>query len=230
METISRVETAGELYPGRFLKGDDMSRTKPVVLVISDVYREALEDESGEKKTKAVVAFDGEPRQWVACKTNVLCLAAMFGTSLRGWVGRRVALHQDTWKGKPCIRVWGSPDIAEDMPVTIKLPKRKPDHRVMRAMQPKPRAVPQDDAPTPSADDCRASVRAVLREVGADMAGFLEFVEAKVGKSPGPPDTWDLKTAQYLARMVRNGWAADLRTYLAPPMSDNGNPFDGDAA
>ena len=25
-------------------------------------------------------------------------------------------------------------------------------------------------------------------------------------------------------------WAADLRTYLAPPVQDDHNPFDGDAA
>lgn len=230
METISRVETAGELYPGRFLKGDDMSRTKPVVLVISDVYREVLEDESGEKKTKAVVAFDGEPRQWVACKTNVLCLAAMFGTSLRGWVGRRVALHQDTWKGKPCIRVWGSPDIAEDMPVTIKLPKRKPDHRVMRAMQPKPRTAPQDGAPPPSVDDYLTSIRQAVREAGGTMTDLVEFVSQKVGQQVGPPDTWSEENTARVARMVRGEWAADLRTYLAPPVQDDHNPFDGDAA
>ena len=43
-------------------------------------------------------------------------------------------------------------------------------------------------------------------------------------------DTWDEKRAAYLARMVRGEWAADLRTYLAPPMSDDDNPFGGDVA
>ena len=193
---------------------------------------------TGGTEQPVTVEIDGGHRPWKPCKTTMRVLAALWGSAPSAWVGRTIRLYRDPtvkYGGVEVggIRISGMSHIDGPKKITLAASKKsKVEHRidVLRAEQPKPRPVPQDDAPPPSVDDYRASVRAVLREIGADMAGFLEFVEAKVGRSPGPPDTWDEKRAAYLARMVRGEWAADLRMYLAPPMSDESNPFDGDVA
>lgn len=193
---------------------------------------------TGGTEQPVTVEIDGGHRPWKPCKTTMRVLAALWGSAPSAWVGRMIRLYRDPtvkYGGVEVggIRISGMSHIDGPKKITLAASKKsKVEHRidVLKVEQPKPRAVLQDDAPPPSADDYRASVRQHLREIGADMAGFLEFVEAKAGKSPGPPDTWSLETARYLARMVRGAWSADLRTYLAPPVSDNDNPFGGDVA
>lgn len=202
----------------------------PIVVRIEDVTR-------GDEDQPVVIRISGGHQPWKPSKTARRCLATCWGPHARTWIGRSVELYRDPEVMFGGVKVGGIRVKAAsgiDKPVTVMLAStrgKKAAHRidVLKAEQPKPRAVPQDDAPPPGVDDFRQSVRLALREIGADMAGFLEFVEAKAGKSPGPPDTWNLKTAQYLAGKVRGEWAADLRTYLAPPVQDD-NPFDGDAA
>jgi hypothetical protein len=119
-----------DLYPGRFLKAGNFDG-KRVTLTIKDYDREMLEGDDG-AKSKAIITFAETPRQLVACKTNGLCLRAMFGSDLTQWVGKRVILFPSEWNGEPAIRVWGSPDITESMMVEVKLPKRKPFKMTMR--------------------------------------------------------------------------------------------------
>ena len=203
----------------------------PIVVRIEDI-------SAGDEDQPVIITISGGHQPWKPGKTARRCLAACWGVHARKWIGQTVELYRDAsvmFGGEKVggIRVRAVTGI--DKPVEVMLAKtrgKKAQHRidVLRADQSKPREARQDDAPTPGVDDFRQSVRLALREMGADMAGFLEFVEAKAGKSPGPPDTWNLKTAQYLAGKVRGEWAADLRTYLAPPVQDDNNPFDGDAA
>lgn len=193
---------------------------------------------TGGTEQPVTVEIDGGHRPWKPCKTTMRVLAALWGSAPSAWVGRAIRLYRDPsvkYGGVEVggIRISGMSHIDGPKKITLAASKKsKVEHRidVLKAEQPKPRAVQQDDAPAPSADDFRRSVRLALREMGADMAGFLEFVEAKTGKSPGPPDTWNERTAKYLAGKVRSEWAADLRAYLAPPVQDDDNPFDGDAA
>jgi hypothetical protein len=119
-----------DLYPGRFLKAGNLDGRR-VTLTIKDYDREMLEGDDG-KKSKAILTFAETDRQVVACKTNGLCIKAMFGDDLREWVGKKVILFPSEWNGEPCIRVWGSPDITEAMSVEVKLPRRKPFTMKMR--------------------------------------------------------------------------------------------------
>jgi hypothetical protein len=114
-----------QLYPGRFLKAGTLNGQK-VTLTIKDYDLKELEGEDSAKKAKTIIHFAQTPMSLVACKTNGICLREMFGTKLAEWVGKRVTLFPSTWNGKDCIRVWGSPDIAADMAVEVKLPRRKP--------------------------------------------------------------------------------------------------------
>jgi hypothetical protein len=113
-----------DLYPSRFLKAGNFDG-KRVTLTIKDWDREELEGDDG-KKTKSLISFEETEKQLVSCKTNGLCMKAMFGSDLAAWQGKRVILFPSVWNGEPCIRVWGSPDIAAEADIEIKLPKRKP--------------------------------------------------------------------------------------------------------
>jgi hypothetical protein len=116
--------TFDALYPGRFLKAGSFAG-KRVTLRIKDYDREILEGDDG-KKSKAIISFEETPLQLVACKTNGLCMRAMFGDNLPDWIGKRVILFPSVWNGEPCIRVHGSPDLAEARDLEVKLPRRKP--------------------------------------------------------------------------------------------------------
>jgi len=119
-----------ELYDGAFLKAGDLKGKKWTLTIKSvDIYE--LEGAKGKQK-RGVIEFEKTPKLIAINKINGLCLKAMFGRQVQGWVGRRVTIFPDVVKeagkmqGEPCIRIWGSPELAHDLDVTIHLQKRKP--------------------------------------------------------------------------------------------------------
>lgn len=124
-----------DLFPGRFLKAALFKGTKPT-LTIKDVDLEMMMgNDDAKEKPKAIISFVERPMQLVCCKTNALCMKAMWGNKLSDWVGKRVTLFESQWNGEPAIRVWGSPDIAEDMSIKIELPRRKPIPMTMHSVK-----------------------------------------------------------------------------------------------
>ena len=131
---MQKPSVYSELYPGRFLKADLLKGQK-VTLTIKDVDTEELTGENEEKKVKAILSFTERPMQLVMCKTNGYCIKSMFGDKLSEWIGRHVTLFESSWNGEPCIRIWGSPDIKDDLKVSIQLPRRKPFTMVMHTVK-----------------------------------------------------------------------------------------------
>lgn len=114
-----------ELYPGKFLKAGEF-QGKKVTLTIKDVDLEDLIDSEGKEKRKGVVSFAETPKMLALNKTNGLCIREMFGRKIPEWIGKKVILFPSTWNGEDCIRVWGSPDLAAEKQIEVKLPRRKP--------------------------------------------------------------------------------------------------------
>ena len=117
-----------ELYPARFLKAGHLKGQKATV-TISDVFLEELEGEKGPEQ-KAIITMAGKEKQLVLCKLNGLCIKAMFGASISGWIGKRITLWPTATimpmkKGEECLRIWGSPDIPADIGLPINFKKRK---------------------------------------------------------------------------------------------------------
>jgi hypothetical protein len=124
-----------QLYPGRFLKsGEFLGRQ--VTLTIADVQLDELEGDKG-KQVKGIITFRETPKSLALNKTNGICLREMFGRKLPEWEGKRVTLFPSQWNGEDCIRVWGSPDIAKDMDIEVKLPRRAPIRMTMHRVEPK---------------------------------------------------------------------------------------------
>ncbi len=113
-----------EMFPGRFLKAPEFKGRK-VTLTIADIDSEVLETDKG-PKLKGIVSFKETDKQWAINRTNATCVVAMFGRKVPEWKGHKVTLFPGEWRGEPAIRVWGSPEIAADFEVTIKLARKNP--------------------------------------------------------------------------------------------------------
>jgi hypothetical protein len=129
-KTLAKPVDWDDLYPGRFLKAADL-KGKRVTVRIADVHLEELIGDKG-PQVKGLLTFEGKDKAMALNKTNGMLIKAMFGRKLADWVGKRITLFEDTWDGDPCLRVWGSPDIAADLEVTVSLPRKRPFSRTMR--------------------------------------------------------------------------------------------------
>lgn len=152
-----------ELYPGRFIKAGDF-KGKNVTLKILAVRVEELVGDKG-PQMKGVISFEKTEKQWALNKTNGLCLKAMFGRMVQDWVGRRVTLFASMWDGEQCIRVFGSPDLREDMTVQVALPRKRPFEMTMHKTGPSPAAPPLHHE-SASSDASRELDRQIAEEEG----------------------------------------------------------------
>lgn len=95
------------------------------------------EGEEGEKKQsrKALIEFAGHDKKLAAGMINCMLIAAMWGDDIEGWVGHWLTIGPDKvevagrFKGDPCLRVKGSPELTKTQIVTLALPRRRPFER-----------------------------------------------------------------------------------------------------
>lgn len=132
---MTKPLTFQDAFPGRFLTAGHFDGRK-VTLTISDVY---LDAELDKKKPKLVAKFAGKTLELVVNKSNAYCIKEMFGNKLTDWVGRKITFFPTTTMfGEDvveCIRVWGSPDIAEDKPLKVPQGRKKPIAMTMHAIK-----------------------------------------------------------------------------------------------
>ncbi len=86
---------------------------------------------------KALIAFKGKRLKFAANTINCSLIEAMWGEDYSGWPGHHLTIMSDKvevagrFKGDPCIRVKGSPELTGPQKVTIKLPRRRPIERTI---------------------------------------------------------------------------------------------------
>jgi hypothetical protein len=132
------IESFDELYPGRFIKAG-LFKGQPTTYTIKDIQREELEGDKGEKEAKIVMSFAETPLQYILPKICAVCLKAMFGPSVPSWIGKRVTFYATTAimpypkkKDEPCIRVYGSPDIDQEISCEWTPPRRRAVVQVLK--------------------------------------------------------------------------------------------------
>ena len=117
-----------EMYPSRFIRADMLKNAK-VTLTIKNIVGEGLMTEDGGANLEWVASFSERPLEFVVNKTNAFCMYRMWGGDPHSWIGKKITLFPTTVKAfgqvHPCIRVWGSPEIAEDLPITIPQGRKK---------------------------------------------------------------------------------------------------------
>lgn len=180
-----------ELYPGRFIKGA-MFKGKAVTLTITDIAREefpVMQPKPGQPATefKVVLAFKERDKQILANKTNCTALMLMFGRNTKDWRGKRVTFFglKGTWfkKKHEAIRVYGSPDIAEDIEVSVRIGQSDEDFHLRKVvpgkkMAPLPPPPPEPElemdpvtGETPFDDDEQAQIHAKENGAGLGLEG-----------------------------------------------------------
>jgi hypothetical protein len=127
-----------ELYPGRFLKAGLIPNGK-ANYTIKSVAKEQIEGERG-LEDKVVMGFEETALQLVLPKVNAVAVRAMFGSDVQQWIGKRLTLYATTEimpfpkrRNEPCIRVFGSPDIREQVVCEWQPPKRR---KLVQTLQP----------------------------------------------------------------------------------------------
>jgi hypothetical protein len=168
-----------EMYPNRFLKADMLKGAK-VTLTIKAITGEGLMSEDGGANLEWVVSFTERPLEFVMNKVNATCLYRMFGGDPHSWIGHKITLFPTTVKAfgavQPCIRIWGSPDIPEDLAITVREGgSRKPKEMTMHRMIPKANGAAPEPAPPPAAKPSREGLDprilaglGLMREEAAD--------------------------------------------------------------
>lgn len=190
-----------ELYPGRFLKAD-MLKGRKVTLTIKDIEIEELVGEKNKKEPKVIVKFAERPLELVFPKTNGYCMKRMFGNDPHAWIGKRITIYPtETSFGREtveCIRVWGSPELTEDMPITVPQGRKKALEMVMHAVRGKEQPKPEPVAPkhdwSAEADalftklNVEADVRQKLFEqCGADDAELIAYLQSTASEAQEDP-------------------------------------------
>lgn len=143
---VSVPETYQDCIDTRFMSAEELG-DKKVTLRIAALYREELADEEGGTKVKTTMEFakaNGEiiRKRLVLNRTNLDCLHALWGDAVKDWVGHRITIYAipNAYRGKPGVRIWGSPDLDRDKAVTVKLPRKRPIamtmHKVEAAARP----------------------------------------------------------------------------------------------
>lgn len=185
-----KPQSYDECYPGRFLKAGLVVPGQ--TLRITAVDTDELESNDG-VKMKTILSFDAA-KPLITCKTSGICLREMFGNRPQvDWVGKRIVLFAAEWAGEPCVRIWGSPDIAVDQTVLIALPKKKPFTMLMRATgAPKAaaRPAPAQAAPAEPKTERRPEVKAYLAAMkeATELAHLDPIEEGLVNADNLTPD------------------------------------------
>ena len=85
-----------DLFPSKYLSGEDLVKSGEVFLTIKAVERDALPDKAGDKVVKGVVRFEEEKRGLVLNRTNANRIAKMHSTETDNWVGKKITLYPES--------------------------------------------------------------------------------------------------------------------------------------
>jgi hypothetical protein len=182
---MTAFQSFDELYPGRFLKAG-LFNGQPATFTIKDIAREELEGEKG-PEPKIVMSFAETPQPLVLAKVNAVAIKAMFGPQVTEWIGKRVTFYGTTTimplptrKDEPCIRVWGSPDIDEEIRCEWTPPRKR---KLVQTLKPVISATLQAALAKVEAATAAADLEAIMaRAAQLTEAGKLSPAEfAKIG-------------------------------------------------
>jgi hypothetical protein len=90
-----------EAFPSKYLSKEDVMI--PITAIIASLYREEFESDEEGKKTKTIMAFEGDIKPIIVNTTNWTLLEAVYGEESDAWVGKPVELYCDPtvmYKGK----------------------------------------------------------------------------------------------------------------------------------
>ena len=222
-----------EYYDSSFLKPEDVAvgGETYTVTVVDPGAVESEEDKT--MKHQPVVAFAETKARWGVNVINRLLIEAIFGDEIENAIGGQITLYQTPcevagkYKGKPSIRVMGSPDLKAALTVEIKLPKRKPFTRelvptkaAVVASNPQParetrRPATHEDFAAEPADEVKAKVETETSDPrdAAERAAYVASVVKAMKDGPVSNKALAEKLAEYGVSLVIDLDDGQLESY-----------------
>lgn len=119
-----------DLFPSRFVKGEDIGAKRPTVTI----KRWSIEEMGKDKERHPVLWFNGTDKGLVLKKTNAMTIASLYGPEMDDWVGKRITLYTEQ------VRAFG--DIQTVIRVAKQIPPAPPPKQesVVSAPDPQPQA------------------------------------------------------------------------------------------
>ena len=127
-------------YDPGYLTPEDLGtegKTATIASIEQGVFPTADEEGVMHDKRNPIVRFAETQTKWRVNEINRQLLEALFGSRAEAAIGHKVTLFNDpcevkgAFHGKPSVRVKGSPELAAERKVDIKLPRRAPFKRVL---------------------------------------------------------------------------------------------------
>jgi hypothetical protein len=122
----------GDLMGEQWLKAYLFPESGQMTLTVKEVRKVEVSFDGKEKEMHTVMSFQEIGCELTLAKINILPIVKMLGNDVRAWTGKRITFYTTNQvmphpmrKDEPCIRVYGSPDIREEMVCEWTPPKRR---------------------------------------------------------------------------------------------------------
>jgi hypothetical protein len=126
------MQFVGDLMNEPWLKAFMFPASGRMTLTIKGVRTAEVAFDGQEPKLQTIMSFQEINSELTIAKINAIPLIKLFGNDVALWLGRRVTFYATNQvmphplrKDEPCIRVYGSPEIDEEISCAWAPPKRR---------------------------------------------------------------------------------------------------------
>lgn len=122
----------GDLMNEPWLKAYMFPATNRMTLTVKEVRRMEVSFDGKEQELHTVMSFQEIKPELTLSKVNIIPIIKMLGNDVKAWQGKRITFYTTNEimphpmrKDEPCIRVYGSPEISQEMNCEWTPPKRR---------------------------------------------------------------------------------------------------------
>lgn len=126
------MDFVGDLMNESWLRAYLFPESGQMTLSVKEVRKVEVSFDGKEQEMHTVMSFQEIKAELTLAKINVIPIIKMFGNDVSKWIGKRITFYTTNQvmphplrKDEPCIRVYGSPDIHEELTCEWTPPKRR---------------------------------------------------------------------------------------------------------
>lgn len=132
------MEFVGDLMNEPWLKAFMFPESGRMTLTVKAIRNAEVAFDDQEPKLQTIMSFEETTCELTLAKINAIPLIKLFGNDVSLWPGRRVTFYATNQvmphplrKDEPCIRVYGSPEIDQEIICEWTPPKRRKIKQVL---------------------------------------------------------------------------------------------------
>lgn len=126
------MDFVGDLMNEPWLKAYMFPANNRMTLTVKEVRRAEVSFDGKEQELHTVMSFQEINPELTLSKINIIPIIKMLGNDVKAWRGKRITFYTTNQimphsmrKDEPCIRVYGSPEISEEMISEWTPPRRR---------------------------------------------------------------------------------------------------------